>query len=113
MAGVWYFSSDLSSHTSSLNLIENFRQVDDYPLYTGRYVGDYRFDEYLKTGQRPSLSGFGCTCFVDDLIIGRNFDFPANPALLLFTSPEDGYKSVSMVDLGYFGYSMSNLPGDF
>ena len=26
------------------------------------------------------------------------------------TSPEDGYKSVSMVDLGYFGYSLDNQP---
>jgi len=42
--------------------------------------------------------------------MGRNFDFPSNPALLLYTDPPDGYASVSMVDLGYFGCSMSSLP---
>ena len=94
------------------SFIEDFRQVDDYPLYIARYVGEYRFNEYLETGKRPRLDSFGCTCFAVGSIVGRNFDFPANPALLLFTDPSDGYKSVSMVDLGYFGYSMDNLPVD-
>ena len=91
-------------------LITDFIQVDDYPLYIGKYVGDYRFDEYLKTGQKQLLSGGGCTCFFHDYLFGRNFDFPANPVLLLWTAPDDGYCSVSMVDLGYFNYSMRNLP---
>ena len=112
ITGAWYYSSNQSILSSRSDFIEDFHQVDDYPLYVARYVEDYQFDEYLQTGQRPQLKGFGCTCFVNDLIIGRNFDFPANPALLLFTTPEDGYKSVSMVDLGYFDYSMSSLPVD-
>ena len=90
----------------------SLQKVDDYPLYIGRYVGDYRFEEYKESGTWPRLGKIGCTCFVDGLIFGRNFDFPANPALLLWTYPEDGYKSVSMVDLGYFGYSMANQPKD-
>jgi len=88
-------------------------KVDDYPLYVLRLEGDYGFSEYLRTGRlevrftRPSPS---CTCLAAGAIFGRNFDFPANPALLLYTDPPDGYASVSMVDLGYFGYSMTNLP---
>ena len=112
VAGVWYYSSDQSILSSRSDYIEDFQQVDDYPLYVARYVNDYKFEEYLQTGQRPQLKGFGCTCFVDGFIVGRNFDFPENPALLLFTAPEDGYKSVSMVDLGYFEYSLSNIPVD-
>ncbi len=92
--------------------IEDFSKVDDYPLYTGRYVGDYRFDAYLESGLRPELGDVGCTCFIDGFVFGRNFDFPANPALLLWTYPEDGYRSISMVDLGYFDYSLDNLPMD-
>jgi len=92
--------------------IEDFSKVDDCPLYTGKYVGDYRFDAYLELGIRPELGDIGCTCFVDGLLFGRNFDFPANPALLLWTYPEDGYRSVSMVDLGYFDYSLDNQPMD-
>jgi predicted choloylglycine hydrolase len=86
--------------------------VDDYPLYIGRYIGDYRFDEYRISGSWPRLAEIGCTCFINRLVFGRNFDFPANPALLLWTYPDDGYKSVSMVDLGYFGYSMVNQPSE-
>jgi hypothetical protein len=92
-------------------------KVDDYPLYVLKLEGDYGFTEYLTTGRmevrltRPSPS---CTCLAtateDGTIFGRNFDFPPNPALLLYTDPPDGYASVSMVDLGYFGYSMANPP---
>jgi hypothetical protein len=32
---------------------------------------------------------------------GRNFDWDYSPALLLFNHPEDGYPSVSLVDLSY------------
>ena len=95
-----------------VSFMEDFRQVDDYPLFVAQYTGDYRFKEYLETGVRPNLSSFGCTCFAANSIVGRNFDFPANPALLLYTNPVDGYNSISMVDLGYFGYSMENLPVD-
>lgn len=94
-----------------------FRKVDDYPLYVVQVNGDYGFDEYLATGETP-LMGYihapGCTVFTamggGETLIGRNFDFPSNPALLLYTDPPDGYASVSMVDLGYFGYSLGNLP---
>lgn len=93
-------------------------KADDYPLYVLRLEGDYSFSEYLRTGVLnfsfggPSPS---CTCFLasgngSDILFGRNFDFPSNPALLLFTDPPDGYSSVSIVDLGYFGYSMDRLP---
>jgi hypothetical protein len=89
-------------------------KVDDYPLYVLRLEGDYGFSEYLTTGRmevrltRPSHS---CTCLAtateDGTIFGRNFDFPPNPVLLLYTDPPDGHASVSMVDLGYFGYRMN------
>ena len=107
-----YLISKENETSQGLSFIEDFRQVDDYPLYVARYVGDYRFDEYLETGIRPRLGSFGCTCFAVGSIVGRNFDFPPNPVLLLFTDPVDGYKSVSMVDLGYFDYGMGDLPVD-
>jgi len=94
-----------------------FRKVDDYPLYVVHINGDYGFGEYLATGETP-LMGYvhrpGCTVFAaiggGETLMGRNFDFPSNPALLLYTDPPEGYASVSMVDLGYFGYSLGNLP---
>jgi hypothetical protein len=97
--------------------VTGFRKVDPYPLYVATYVADYRLSEYLETGSYSSsmIRGEpGCTCFyaAGSGVYGRNFDFPPNPVLLLFTYPEDGYASVSLVDLGYFGYSMSELPDD-
>ena len=66
----------------------------------------------LESGRRPALPEGSCTCFYSAAsgLYGRNFDFPANPALLLYTQPIGGYCSVSMVDLGFFGYSMEHLP---
>jgi len=66
----------------------------------------------FNRGRAPS-----CTCFTaysdsSARLFGRNFDFPDDPALILFTAPSDGYASVSMVDLGYFGYSTENLPSE-
>ncbi|MFH2109708.1 MAG: linear amide C-N hydrolase [Candidatus Bathyarchaeota archaeon] len=95
--------------------VTGFKEVNPYPLYVATYVADYRLDEYIRTGSYSAsmIRGSpGCTCFYasGSKLYGRNFDFPANPALLLFTQPGDGYASVSMVDLGYFGYSLGNLP---
>ena len=94
-----------------------FEKVDDYPLYVMAYEGDYGFTEYLRTGELDASFTDGshpsCTCFAacgGEPVFGRNFDFPRNPALLLFTDPPDGFASVSMVDLGYFGYGVGDLP---
>ncbi|MBN2335138.1 hypothetical protein JXL21_06220, partial [Candidatus Bathyarchaeota archaeon] len=98
--------------------VTGFTMVDPYPLYVATYNGDYGFTEYLATGVSHHLSDItvpGCTVFYacgenGGPLMGRNFDFPSNPALLLYTDPPDGYASVSMVDLGYFGYSLTSLP---
>lgn len=51
----------------------------------------------------------GCTTYVSqnqdgDYIFGRNFDWEKHPFLILLTYPEDGYSSVSMVDLSILQY---------
>jgi hypothetical protein len=53
--------------------------------------------------------GWACSLFAalgdpDRLLYGRNFDWEYSPAVLLFTDPPDGYASVSMVDIAYFGF---------
>jgi hypothetical protein len=99
----------------------SLRQLDDHPLYVMQYAGDYGFSEYLRTGQYPAFpqpqlepagaDDWSCSVFAalspdGDRLLGRNFDwFADHPALLLFTQPEDGYASVSMVDLWYLGYT--------
>jgi hypothetical protein len=100
--------------TAEVITLESLKQVDDYPLYTMRYTGDYETlsnlsleDSPLKIGNsKITLPQWGCSLFAtlwegESLLYGRNFDWYFSPALLLFTNPPDGYASVSMVDIAY------------
>ncbi len=106
----------------------SLRKVNDYPLYVMQFQGDYGFSEYLKTGERrsnplpSSLSldfpaAWACTCFSamgnpERPLLGRNFDWFDDIPLVLFTRPDEGYASVSIVDLRYFGFNRRNLPDE-
>jgi len=101
--------------TAAAGIVRDLQRVDDYPLYVARYEGDYGFDRFLKSGERPAFSGdlpagrrpWACTGFAaqgGEALYGRNFDWYQHPALLLYTDPPEGYASVSMVDLYYLGY---------
>ena len=83
------------------------RKVDDYPLY-----------ELTDTAPTPTLeasvdtSGWACTVFSGaggDPIMGRNFDFHDEPALVLHHRPPGAYKSVSLVDISYLGFDRRHL----
>lgn len=101
--------------------LEGIKKVDEYPLYTMRYPGDYpspgQFSPALPE-EAPQFSSstypsWGCSLFaalgdIDQLQFGRNFDWNYSPALLLFTEPGDGYDSLSMVDMAYFGFDASS-----
>ena len=65
--------------------------------------------------RKSKIKNWGCTCFAalgdkNTTILGRNFDWYDHVSLLLFTDPPDGFASVSMVDLEYFGFTRNNLP---
>lgn len=106
-------------------------------VYTMTYCGDYGFDDFLKNGAKSDkdieqfitkrlLKGFpielnaadaGCTCFVsrneeNDVIFCRNFDFKYAPTLQVHTKPDNGYASVSTVNLSFVGYDEDNLPSE-
>jgi len=110
---------------ASLNSLE---QVDDYPLYTMRYYGEYDQqlvsiinDRAMLEHLQPNLPtmrqpAWGCSLFAalgedEDMQFGRNFDWDYSPALLLFTQPQDGYASVSMVDIAYLGFGDARAHG--
>lgn len=104
-------------------------------VYIMTYDGDYGFDEFLETGAdsdadieafvtKRLLKGLpielnvtdaGCTAFVSrnedgDIIYARNFDFLYAPFLQIYTDPDNGYASVSTVNLSFAGYGEDNLP---
>ncbi len=104
-------------------------------VYTMTYDGDYGFDTFLKTGAKSdsdietfvtkrllkglpinlNVTDAGCTAFVSynekgEVVFGRNFDFEYAPFLQIYTNPDNGYASVSTVNLSFAGYSKENLP---
>ena len=95
--------------------LATLRQVDDHPLFTMSYFGPApRVDAGPAAG--PATAGparstgmrkpFACTVFVaggNRPLVGRNFDWDHNPALVLFANPTDAYRSVSVVDISYLG----------
>ncbi|HUU27112.1 MAG TPA: C45 family peptidase [archaeon] len=99
--------------------ILSLEKLDAYPLYSVTYHGGYGFDRLLERGHEESpswlhpcyWSDIGCSVFAslaDDSnpILGRNLDMTKDdPTLLLFTDPPDGYASVSLIDIFYFGFS--------
>lgn len=89
----------------------SLKKVDDYPLYTMHYYGwsglsSSNSDVRQLAGEKHPPA-WGCSLFAAmgdaDKLYGRNFDWEASPALLLFNHPTDGYDSVSMVDMTYLG----------
>ncbi|MGX7825801.1 linear amide C-N hydrolase [Actinokineospora sp. 24-640] len=84
--------------------LASLRKVDDHPLWTMTYHGDY--DPLRGVGPTLTPTTFGCSLFAArgnpaDPVFGRNFDFDHQPALLLFTSAPGKHASVSMVDVSY------------
>ena len=87
--------------------LSSLEQVDDYPLYTMRYYGAY--SQRASFADTASLPAWACSLFAalgdaDHKLYGRNFDWEYSPAVLLFTDPPDGYASVSIVGIAYFGF---------
>jgi hypothetical protein len=74
--------------------------------YQGNYESPAPSGETSSAGRPPA---WGCSLFAalgdrDNRFFGRNFDWKYSPALLLFTTPSDGYASVSIVDIAYLGF---------
>ena len=121
-----------------LKTLGSIEKVDDYPLYTMTYDGDYGIDAFIEQGgasndaeliqfvvsrimkglpitiDLPDLacSTFNATTAEGDAIFGRNFDLEYSPGMLVRTDPADGYASVSMVNLGFLGYGEDKMPED-
>jgi len=122
------FSGVARDQAPESNRVKTFKslvKLDDFPLYGMRFYGDYPLPEYAA-GSRlsqvaldansPILSSpWACTCFSASAaqggrLLGRNFDWQAHPALLLYTNPPNRYASVSLVDISYLGYTFNDSP---
>ncbi|MDR3595972.1 linear amide C-N hydrolase [Clostridium sp.] len=109
-----------------------------YPFFSMTYNGDYGFDDYLKSGAEntreyikitlnETAHGLGeffikesqnCSSFTaiapnGDRLFARNLDTGQAIPLCLKTSPNNGYKSMSMVNLYNLNYDKNNMPKVF
>lgn len=124
-----------------IKTLRSLTKVDDYAFYTMECYGDYGFDDFLKVGAKsdtevaefavkhimkgltvnyklPDLSDVACSTFNAETpdgekIFGRNFDLEYAPSVLVKTTPKDGYKSFSVINLSFMGYGENNLPDTF
>jgi choloylglycine hydrolase len=97
-------------------------KIDDFPLYNIDYTADYKFDQFLETGNihlSASISKidkkFACTCFSafggEQRLLGRNYDWSTRTSyFMVFTDPPEAYSSVSMVDMYFFNYDYNQPP---
>jgi hypothetical protein len=108
---------------------------NEYPFFLMTYKGDYGFDNYLKSGaettkeyvkvtlsntahglgdfiikQSPNCSSFTAIAPNGDRLFARNLDMESAMPLCLKTSPDSGYKSMSMVNLYNLNYNKDNMP---
>ena len=104
-------------NSGQIETLETFRKIPGAPAYIMEYLADYHFDEYLKVGGSPWNFLFGnspeisnnvkitCSSFSTstpdgDALHCYNQDYYADQvrhALVLFTNPEGGYKSISQI----------------
>lgn len=118
--------------TQQVASLRSIQKLTD-SFYTMDYTYDYDIDELLSRGVSSTVDmviygaanvlgvddmlekGFACTTFnavtpAGDCILARNFDYTPAPGMLLWTHPEDGYASVSMVGLELLFYGNGFLP---
>ena len=96
--------------------LRSLRKVDDYPLYTMHYGGNYTgfldapgADSVSAGARFDAAPAWACALFAalgdgENLLYGRNFDWTYSPMLLLVTEPRAGYATISLVDLEYFDF---------
>ena len=115
--------------------LSTLKQIDDN-IWTLEYKSSYGLDALLEKGRsnimdavkflqkevcmpplsvNPDHSGFACSTFNakapdGSYIFGRNFDYKAAPCLVLWTTPEKGYKSISVVDTTFFIHGTKYVP---
>lgn len=120
---------------SEIRTLNSVHEQNDHPLYTMTYYADYGFDGFLEQGAKSDremeeyvtkhiLKGIpidfgvydhaGCTAFVaqnetGQWIYGRNFDFSYAPVMILETYPENGYASISTVNLSFAGLDQESM----
>lgn len=110
-------AEELGLSEQDYRTLKTLEKVDNHPLYTMIYYGEYR--DRLSSELDPlsvaaeltfsNQPAWGCSLFAalgdeHNRLYGRNFDWEHSPALLIFTNEPGAMASVSMVDIAYLGF---------
>ncbi|NCA93223.1 linear amide C-N hydrolase [bacterium] len=123
---------------TELAAIKNIEKIDDYGFFVMDYNRDYNLDDLLTKGAssdqelinyimsdifkgipiKIDMADYACTTFNSvspdgEYLFGRNFDWEYSPPMMLWTKPDTGYASISMVNLGFLSYAKDYLPDKY
>ncbi len=98
--------------------ILSLQKVDDYPLYTMTYYGDYQLNYTVDNPNIKAVSGImQCSSFLarnekGEPLFCRNLDYALanHPIVMVGTSAPKKYAGLGICDLYYLGYSKDNPP---
>lgn len=118
---------------SEISALSSIKKISDYPFYKMKVAYDYGLDEYAQKGAKTDeeLTSFvsqklmkgmqsvvpnpdgACSTFKavtpdGDVIMARNFDYGPSTALMVRSTPKNGYHSITMVNLNHIGFSKEN-----
>ncbi len=120
-----------------IRTISSLKPIEGTNLYTMECFADYHFDEFLEQGASSNIDYYkyvngvidssisigvpaegatdACSAFTfkdsgGRRYMARNYDYKTNPVMLLVTSPENAYKSISTVNLNCLGFNSENAP---
>lgn len=90
--------------------LASLEPLHSHPLYQLTFYGDYARTAPIRVSQSSAEIRWGCSLFAAmgdgrRPLYGRNFDWKASPAVILFADPSDGYATVTMVDVSYLGFT--------
>ena len=113
-----------------ISTLESLKMLDDN-LYYMDYRAEYNFDSFKDVGtgditfeeftlkyldKVPSARPWACSAFMVKnyraTLAGRNFDWENIPGMILFTSPDSAYHSVSMVPVDLLMDRTASSPGE-
>lgn len=122
-------------YNGQYQMMKGVKHLDDN-IYMIDYSLDYCLDGLLKKGVKNTAEllayvsditlfgarilklgggGFACSTFdaftdMGDHIFARNFDYKKAPCMLVWTHPENGYKSLAVADCNFMLYGNVNKP---
>lgn len=127
-------------YSSEIRTLLSIKKVEGTNLYTMEYFSDYKFEDFLMVGADNNNAYYdyinslmdgklnigivnqstenACTAFSakdsgSNRYLARNFDNTPNPVMLVVTSPEHAYKSISAVNLNCLGYTSEKVPKEY